>query len=393
MGNFLYEIGLSLGRMARRRGLLPGLLLLPAAVLLWGVLFPPETLEQPVEVGLCPPQQSSATAQALCGALLEDTGGYVRFVVSDPDTARERVAAGIWDCAFVLAEDFDAVLDRGGAPIRVVVSQGSVLSGPAREAVACALLQVRAADLTGEYLAGSGLMADGEEAVRQVAEMLHNDRPMTVIRVGGAAQGTALAQTTAAPLVRGLAALLLLCCALMAGAELRRARQSPWYVRAAGVAGQSRLLLFFLSGWAVLPLAVCALALTAGTLLLPGFGNLGEELACLLLYQAALIPLALVFSRVPGAEELTGVCLPYAVIACVLLCPIFFDAGLLVSTVYPLSRALPPTWYLIAAQQGSVLLLWAGCVGLWAAAVLLEITYAIWKRKGIRCFVLDAVRS
>ena len=71
MGNLLYGIGLSLGRMIRRRGAAAGLLLFPAAVILWAVLFPPSVVEQPVQVGLCPPEEPSPTAQELCRRLLE----------------------------------------------------------------------------------------------------------------------------------------------------------------------------------------------------------------------------------------------------------------------------------------------------------------------------------
>lgn len=392
MGNLLYEIGLSLGRMARRRGAIPVLLLFPAAVFLWAILFPPDTLEQPAQVGLCPPEEPSQAAQELCRRLLEDSGGYVRFVQSDPDTARDRVAAGVWDCAFVLEEGFDQALERGRAPIRLIISRGSVLAGPAQEAVASALIQVRCADLAGEYLAGSGLMPDAGQAARQVEAILHNDRPMTVIYAGGEEGPPSLVQSTAAPVLRGLAALLLLSNALLTGAGLRRDRRSSWYIRARSVAGEGRLLISYLSGRLLPPLAACALAVGAGALLLPGFAPVGWELGCLALYQLCLIPLALLASYLPGAEALMGVCLPYGIIGCVLLCPILFDAGLLVDGLYPLSRALPPTWYLTAAQPGSPLPLFIGCAVLWVAALLPCGVSAIWKRKGKACSVTDAAR-
>ena len=74
MGHLLYGVGLSLGRMIRRRGA-AGLLLFPAAVLLWAALFPPALVEQPVQVGLCPPEEPSPAAQALCRRLLEGLAG------------------------------------------------------------------------------------------------------------------------------------------------------------------------------------------------------------------------------------------------------------------------------------------------------------------------------
>ena len=392
MRHLIYEIGLSLGRLVRRRGLLPGLLLFPAAVLLWGLLLPPDTLAQPIEVGLSPPQQPSRIAQALCEELLADSQGYVRFVSSDPDTARMRVAAGVWDCAFLLSEDFDAALARGNPPIQAVLSQSSVLSGPAQEAVAAALLRVYSADLAGEYLAGSGLMPDAQAAAAQVAEMLHNDSPMTVIRVGGDTQAApTLAQSTAAPLLRGLAGLLLLSNALLTGGAVRRFRRTGWYLRARSVAGSARLMAGFVLPRALLPLCACALALAAGRLLLPGLDNLGRELACLALFQAALIPLSLLLSRLPGVDTLTGVCLPYVIIACLLLCPVLFDAGRLVPGLYPLTRALPLTWYLTAAG-GSPLLLTAGCAALWGAALLAGGIYILLERKKIPCIATDAAQ-
>lgn len=390
MGHLLYEIRLSLGRLIGRRGLLPGLLLLPAAVVLWGVLLPPDTLEQPLEVGLCPPRQPSQTAQALCQALCRDTGGSVRFVVSDPDTARDRVAGGVWDCAFLLEEDFDRRLEEGRAPVELIVSQGSLIAGLAREAVAAALIQVSTPRLAGEYLAGSGLMDDQEQAARQVEAILRNDSPMEVLRVdGGASEPATLAQSTAAPLVRGLTGLLLLCHGLLTAAALRRFRRGEWYRRAVSVAGAPRLLVSVLAARVLLPLCAGALALAAGGLLLPGLKGLGWELACLALFQLALIPLALLLSRLPGVETLTGVCLPYVVVACLLLCPVLFDAGRLVPQLYPLTRALPLTWYLTAAD-GAPLLLAAGCAGLWGAALLAGGVHVLLERKRLSCFATDA---
>ena len=390
MGHLLYEIRLSLGRLAYRRGRLPGLLLLPAAVVLWGVLLPPDTLEQPLEVGLCPPQRPSQAAQALCEVLCRDTGGSVRFVLSDPDTARDRVAGGVWDCAFVLEEDFDRRLERGRSPVRLIVSQGSLIAGLAREAVAAALIQVSTPRLAGEYLEDSGLMPDGWEAARQVEAILRNDSPMEVLRVdAGGWEPATLAQSTAAPLLRGLAGLLLLCHGLLTAAALRRFQQGDWYRRKVSVAGPPRLLAGFLSAQVLLPLCAGALALAAGTLLLPGLKGLGWELACLALFQLALIPLALLLSRLPGVETMTGVCLPYVVIACLLLCPVLFDAGRLVPQLYPLTRAIPLTWYLTAAD-GSPLLLAVGCAGLWGAALLGVAIHVISERKKKPCSVTDA---
>ena len=358
MGHLLYEIRLSLGRLACRRGRLPGLLLLPAAVVLWGVLLPPDTLEQPLEVGLCPPQRPSQAAQALCEVLCRDTGGSVRFVLSDPDTARDRVAGGVWDCAFVLEEDFDRRLERGRSPVRLIVSQGSLIAGLAREAVAAALIQVSTPRLAGEYLEDSGLMPDGWEAARQVEAILRNDSPMEVLRVdAGGWEPATLAQSTAAPLLRGLAGLLLLCHGLLTAAALRRFRRGDWYRRAVSVAGPPRLLAGFLSAQVLLPLCAGALAL--------------------------------LLSRLPGVETMTGVCLPYVVIACLLLCPVLFDAGRLVPQLYPLTRAIPLTWYLTAAD-GSPLLLAVGCAGLWGAALLGVAIHVISERKKKPCSVTDA---
>ncbi len=116
-----------------------------------------------------------------------------------------------------------------------------------------------------------------------------------------------------------------------------------------------------------------ALSLGAAACWIPGFGPLEGELGHLLLYQLALVPLTLAVSRLPGIEALLPAVLPYLAVACVLLCPTLADAGRLIPALYPLSRSLPPTWYLLDAAEGWLslpavaLLLWIAVPALlWA---------------------------
>ena len=58
--------------------------------------------------------------------------------------------------------------------------------------------------------------------------------------------------------------------------------------------------------------------------------------------------------------------LPVLLAACLLLCPALFDAGRIFPALAPLSRLLPPTWYLLAAAGSSALPLLLGGSACWA---------------------------
>ena len=365
-----------LRRTVRRPRTLAGVFLLPAAVLLTVLFLPSEGLDQPPVVGLCLPETPTQVADTLRDLLLDWQGDYLQIQTARPEEAREKVASGAWDCAFVLDGSFDAALD-GGTPVRQMISPSSVLAGPAREAVAAALFQLRAAQLARAYLTDSGLLEEGDS--EQAAALL-SDRldivPMAIQRETSGTGPQPLPRHIAAPLIHGFIGLVLFLQALLAGGELHRLHHSLWYRRTLPVAGPIRLDLPLLLVQGLLAVLPAALSLAVAIWRLPGFGSLGWELALLVLYQVLLVPLTLAASRLPGMEDLMPLLLPYLAVACVLLCPILFDAGRLIPALYPFSRLLPPTWYLLGAAGEWVplalaaLLLWSGALILPGALAL-----------------------
>lgn len=98
-------------------------------------------------------------------------------------------------------------------------------------------------------------------------------------------------------------------------------------------------------------LNMCVIAFT--TLLLIGMaGNLLSELVVLVLYSLCTAVFAMLLRRVLGTIRAIGTALPLLIVAMLLLCPVFFDLGVL----RPYQFLLPPTYYINAVYNEVYLL-------------------------------------
>ena len=340
-------------------GRLPALLALLAAGLLAIARLSAGGAEQAV-VGLVLPAAPSPEAE-LAAALLTSLDAPLPFRLSTETEAREAVAAGRWDCAFLLGEDL-----RARRPVTLLRSGSTLLAGPASEAVSAALLHALSPSIAAGYLSDSGMLGalTEDQAAALLEGRLQNDRPMEVELLGSPGSLT-LDAASAAPVVRWCLSVLVLLDLTLCAVRLKRQRQRGWYRRALPLAGAAPLDLALLLGSA-LSLLPAAILLPAACALLPGFGAAPSELGLLLLWWLAALPLPLMIERLVRREALIRVALPFLLAACLLLCPALFDAGRLFPALGPLSRLLPPTWYLLAASGGSRLPLLLGGAACWA---------------------------
>ena len=345
---FLPGCRAALAGLLRRPGYLVMLLLLPLVVVGARVLLPREELTSSLTVGIAIDPRCQR-GEELRRLLEERGGGQLEFVFTDRDTLEAMVAAGSWECGFVTAEDFDQRLDQGDFTrlLLQVRSPATTLDNIVAVRVFSALLELCREDIALRYLQRVGIV-EGEptrEQLDRLGQILPLDERMNVearaldgspLSLGRSAHMDAGA---AAALLRGLAAVLLLLCALMTGGELNRWMDSP----------SARRALPFTS-----PLS----------LLLPRLAVLSA---------AALAALALLLAVAPGAGEVLPVLFPLVPVVCAVLCPILFDVGQYVPAVLPLSRLLPTTQFLLAAGGNSRSLMWLGVMALifFAAALLL----------------------
>ena len=159
MNTLLGCFSLGLARLSRRAGLL--LVLLPLTILTGGLLFPADRDDQPLEAGVCLPEHSPG-AQALFQALSETDPTFVIFHEASEETLRNEVAAGRWECGFILHEDFETRYPEQypGKLATVVRSRSGTLSPLLGEAFSAALYHVRAPYLAADYAAENGLASD-----------------------------------------------------------------------------------------------------------------------------------------------------------------------------------------------------------------------------------------
>lgn len=155
---------------------------------------------------------------------------------------------------------------------------------------------------------------------------------------------------------------------MLAGGRLKALRADGWYRRARPLAGAAALEAPLLAESALRSLLLCALGVLAAAGL-PGFGPAGRQLAGLALLCAGEPALALLWAALPAAPDLGALALPWLAVGCVLLCPALLDITRFAPALEPVSRALPPTWYLLWADGRAPALLPLGAAALWAAAL------------------------
>lgn len=362
MSVILAQVQMALLSLWRRPGYLVALLLCPL-VLALGLLLPREARGTEILVGISLPEDSPAAAE-LWERLEEERAGAVTYRRAAPEEVRAQVAAGRWECGFLLAEDFEDRLAEGRYEdlVTQVVSPASTMALPLREPVSAALLELCWQDIAGDCLARIGLDLPPVGALEDIIP------PENRVAVRAETVGTdAAPRETAeslpyADLLTGGVGLWLQTAALLAAGHLRRWLCGGWARLALPCVGLGVLLL---PRAAVLGLA----AWLAGAAALLLTGGDGRALACLALYQLCLTAASAALALLPGAERLIAVLLPVTPLACVICCPVLLDAALLVPALYPVSRALPLTHFLLAVQgqMGSAAML-AGMTALWGAA-------------------------
>ena len=344
---------------SRRTWLL--LFLLPLLTLAAARLIPAEEVSAPVQVGVVLPAEGGERFWSL---LEERSGAVVTFCRTDEDTARRRVAAGTWDCAFLLPDDFAdrlAQVDLYGL-VTLLTGPGSTVYPMVRETAAAALAQCVSPTVAESYLLRSGIAGRdtiGDMRPRLQEVLLDQDRVLLSLETadGRPLDPIALADSGRGRILSGLVAVLLLIWALLTAMDLGRWLDSPFARRLAPLRGSSELLLARL-GAALTP------ALLSGWLALLAAGQPGFVLPLLpyLLFWGAVGSL---LARRRGMWSALPVLLPFVPALGLLLSPVLLDLSQLFPVLAPVVRWNPITLYLRA-----------GC-GQWRDGLLLTALAAV----------------
>lgn len=318
-------------------------------------------------VGLWAPEGEQRAASVV-RALTAREGGF-RFEQAESLAALQtKTAAGVYTCGYAFAEGFDERAARRDwhALLTCYAAPGAALRPVVDESVTAAVLEECWPDIAAGALAGLGIeggalpATDAGQAVSPMAVQVY-----TVSGRGGEELTAASGGTDAAALLPGLCAILLFVLVLLGVAGFARDARAGFWGRLRPLAGAAGafapylgavLLAGFLSGGAAL--------LLAGALF-PGAGIAPlQTLGGWLLYTLYLFGLGMLLCGLLGRRALPVAALPFVVLACLLLCPLLWDAGGWAPGLAWAGWVLPPTLLLRGLGGNAAALLAMPLLGL-----------------------------
>lgn len=303
----------------------------------------PEGRDGAVQVGVVLP---AGGGEDFWEALAGRDGGLVRFIRTDEETARRKVASSQWDCALVLPEDFSSRLARSDLEeaVAVFTGPGSAVYPLVRETAASVLLKLASPQIAADYLRASGISGelDSVEAEALLRETLPQIRQVQIVPEtldGRPMDQLTLAGKSFSRIFRGSLAAALLVWTLFAAVDLGLWRQTGTARRMAPCLGGALL---------TLPRLLAALIpalLFGGAGLLAG-GQGGTGVFALIPYLAALGALALVLASFRPLWRALPAVIPFAAVSVFVLSPVFVDMTMFFPRLRPLAQWLPVTLYL-----------------------------------------------
>lgn len=329
-------------RLASRRTWIL-MFLLPLITLGASRLMPPEEVSAPVQVGVVLPGKGG---EDFWTRLERRSGLAAAFHRASRTQAERQVAAGRWDCALVLPEDFErrlSELDTAGL-FTLLIGPGSTVYPMVRETAAACTAECISPGMAEEYLLESGILS--EEAAEEVRPRLNKvllDRERVLVTLetadGAPLDPLALADSGVSNLLTGMTAILLLLWAVLAAMDLGRWLDSPLARRLAPLRGRTALLLPRMAGELVPAALSGALALAAA------------EAPCILALAPYLLfwgAAALVLARWKPGWSALPVLLPFIPALGLLLSPVLMDISLIFPELGPVVRWAPISLYLRA---------------------------------------------
>lgn len=198
---FLAGLGLHLRRLVRRPAVAACLLALPALSLVLGLLLGPGGAN-PARVGVVLPGLAAPAgtaeanrAETFWQALEAYNSDTLQFIQApDADTLEQLVAAGVWECGYLLPEDLDAraAAGRYGRLVTRLDGPANTLAGLADWPIEAALLQACAPDIALAYAGRAGLLAalTDQQLAEARAAAFGSRQPMAVQVVPAAGETT-----------------------------------------------------------------------------------------------------------------------------------------------------------------------------------------------------------
>lgn len=320
------------------------LLLAAAAGCLVRGAIPRESGEGAVQVGVVLPDEG---CEDFWEALEGRDGGLVRFIRTDEETARRRVASSRWDCALVLPADFSSRLDSQDLEeaVTLLTGPGSAVYPLVRETVASVLLELVSPQIAADYLRDSGISGEPGSSEAEALPVSRRVQLLPETLDGRPMDQLTLAEESLSRIFRGSLAAALLVWTLFAAVDMGRWRQTGPARRMAPCLGNALLMLPRLLA------ALIPALLFGGAGLLAG-GQGGTAVLALFPYLAALGALALVLASFRPLWRALPAVIPFAAVSVFVLSPVFVDLTMFFPQLRPLAQWLPVTLYLRGCEGG-----------------------------------------
>lgn len=321
------------------------LILFPLAMFAAARLLPAQEVSAPVQVGVALPEEGG---EDFWRRLEKRSGLVVSFQLASYDTAERQVAAGLWDCALLLPEDFEVRLEGQELEglFTLLIGPGSTVYPIVRETAAACAAECVSPQMAEQYLLNSGILeAEELDTVRPRLEQALPEGERVLVSLetvdGTPLDPLALADSGVSNLLAGLTAIVLLIWVLFAAMDLGRWLDSPFARRLVPLRGRLALLLPRLAG------ELCP-ALCAGMLALLAAGGAPACLVVLVPYLMFWGAAALAAAQCRPLWNALPALMPFVPALCLLLSPVLLDLSLLFPTLAPVIRWMPVTLYLRA---------------------------------------------
>ena len=410
--SFPYAFWFHSKRLIRRRASLLCFVLLPLLILTLRLVSQQSPADERILVGVYTPEDSPTGAELLQALTAYELDypyplGFVAAV--SVDQLAGYVAAGTWECGYVLPADLKERIKDGDYEglITRIDSPSTSLGVLINEPVSAALLDICARQIAIDYIGEAGILPpelwaaldqtperrrgpmpepESDDAYAQymaeyVAEYIEELKtrhfhPARLIRadveyVGsgsisdlstGASIGTAGASntnvssnSTLSALLRGLVALFLFLFICLCSLLLIGDRQSGFYSRLAPYAKPSTMYLPFIAAAALIVGLTGFFTLFLANHSFPGFFiGVGPEALCLLLYLVYLSSLSYFIAAFLRRQEVLTAFLPLMLTACLIFCPVLIDLSVYLPQLATVSAIMPPTFYLRAINAALV---------------------------------------
>ena len=332
------------------------LILIPALVLGYGMVASEDS--GMVTIALAQEDNQDAMASDVVTELMESSQ-LIRFIFCEsPENAEESVRTGQADAAWIFAADMEekvydflATRSKRDAFVRVLERESTVPVMLAREKLSGAVYACCSEALYLSYIRENvPEMAEiSDEMLLSYFHEVTSDKDLFEFSYIDSEKSTEAAESASYLMtpVRGMLAVVIVLCGLataMYYIQDDRAGTFAW-------AAENKRPLVELGCQMISVLNVSAVVLISLAVIGQTVG-IGRELLVLLLYALSVAVFSMTLRRMLGSLRGLGTLLPLLIVVMLVVCPVFFDLGVLRQLQY----LFPPTYFINAAYNDKFLL-------------------------------------